>query len=100
MILTTVICSTGARPKPNTPSTGCGNDLATRRWWSEEHLVQRTMIEMNRVGCFSFVVPAKAGTHNPFRCEFVRRLATYRGHGVWVPAFAGRPRRGRRGRRN
>ena len=35
------------------------------------------------------VVPAKAGTHNPFRCDHVDHRATHEAHGVWVPAFAG-----------
>jgi hypothetical protein len=40
----------------------------------------------------SVVVPAKAGTHNPWRFPLKKDFATVpttRRHGVWVPAFAG-----------
>ena len=40
----------------------------------------------------STVVPAKAGTHSPWHWLFekgIRRFALTRGHGVWIPAFAG-----------
>src|SRR4051812_37590370 len=38
------------------------------------------------------VVPAKAGTHNPWHCLLRKASAPSpktRAHGVWVPAFAG-----------
>src|SRR5262249_41180918 len=35
------------------------------------------------------VVPAKAGTHNPFPEDWAAALPHPVGHGVWGPAFAG-----------